>query len=171
MKQVSSVLDRCTEKARRTIFFARYEAGEFGSPTIESEHLLLGLLRENKALTKQVLRSRALAESVRKQINEHTVMREKIPTSVDLPLSAESKRALAYAVEEAGGPDCKYIGAEHLLLGLLRVGKCFAAQILRARGVKLKEVRAELASEPPPSGIKRLTARILASAGLKSKEI
>ncbi len=168
---MSSVLERCTEKARRTIFFARYEAGELGSPTIETEHLLLGLLRENRALTKRFLRSRALVESVRKQISEHAVMGEKIPTSVDLPLSAESKRALAYAVEEAGGLDCKYIGAEHLLLGLLRVGKCFAAQVLRARGVKLKEVRAELASEPHPSGVKRMIAKILGSAGLKSKEI
>ena len=45
------MFERYTEKARRVIFFARYEASQFGSPYIETEHLLLGLLREDKALT------------------------------------------------------------------------------------------------------------------------
>jgi ATP-dependent Clp protease ATP-binding subunit ClpC len=45
------MFERYTEKAKRTIFFARYEASQFGSPYIETEHLLLGLLREDKALT------------------------------------------------------------------------------------------------------------------------
>ena len=44
------MFERYTEKARRVIFFARYEASQFGSPYIETEHLLLGLLREDKAL-------------------------------------------------------------------------------------------------------------------------
>ncbi len=44
------MFERYTEKARRTIFFARYEASLFGSPYIETEHLLLGLLREDKAI-------------------------------------------------------------------------------------------------------------------------
>ena len=62
------MFERYTEKARRVIFFARYEASQFGSPYIETEHLLLGLLREDKALANRFLRSHAAIESIRKQI-------------------------------------------------------------------------------------------------------
>src|SRR6266478_6142627 len=80
------MFERYTEKARRVIFFARYEASQFGSPYIETEHLLLGLLREDKALTNRFLRSHASIESIRKQIEGRTTIRDKVSTSVDLPL-------------------------------------------------------------------------------------
>ena len=133
-----------TEKARRVIFFARYEASQFGSPYIETEHLLLGLLREDKALTNRFLRSAGPLESIRKQIEVQTPIREKVSTSVDLPLSNECKRVLAYAAEEAGRLSHKHIGTEHLLLGLLREEIFFAAEILQQRGLRLQAVREEL---------------------------
>ncbi len=139
------MFERYTEKARRVIFFARYEASQFGSPYIETEHLLLGLLREDKALTNRFLRSHASVESIRKQIEGHTTIREKVSTSVDLPLSNECKRVLAYAAEEAERLSHKHIGTEHLLLGLLREEKCFAAEILHERGLRLSSIRDELA--------------------------
>ena len=138
------MFERYTEKARRVIFFARYEASQFGSPYIETEHLLLGLLREDKALTNRFLRSHASVESIRKQIEGHTTIREKVSTSVDLPLSNECKRVLAYAAEEAERLSHKHIGTEHLLLGLLREEKCFAAEILTERGLRLPMIREEL---------------------------
>jgi ATP-dependent Clp protease ATP-binding subunit ClpC len=140
------MFERYTEKARRVIFFARYEASQFGSPYIESEHLLLGIIREDKALTNRFLRSSVA--SIRKQVESQTIAREKTSTSVDLPLSNESKRVLAYAGEEADRLAHKHIGAEHLLLGLLREDKCFAAQILAERRVQLSEVREDLALQP-----------------------
>ena len=140
------MFERYTEKARRVIFFARYEASQFGSPYIESEHLLLGIVREDKALTNRFLRSEVA--SIRKQVETQTTTREKTSTSVDLPLSNESKRVLAYAGEEAERLAHKHIGTEHLLLGLLREEKCFAAQILVERGVPLSQVREELARQP-----------------------
>src|SRR6266700_1394327 len=71
------MFERYTEKAQRVIFFARYEGSQFGSPYIETEHLLLGLLREDKALTFRFLRSHASVESIRKQIEGHITIREK----------------------------------------------------------------------------------------------
>ncbi len=139
------MFERYTEKARRVIFFARYEASQFGSPYIETEHLLLGLLREDKALANRFLRSHAALESIRKQIESHTTIREKVSTSVDLPLSHECKRVLAYAAEEAERLSHKHIGTEHLLLGLLREEKCFAAEILHERGLRLNQIREEIA--------------------------
>ncbi len=105
---------------------------------------MLGLLREDKALTNRFLRSHASVESIRKQIEGHTTIREKVSTSVDLPLSNECKRVLAYAAEEAERLSHKHIGTEHLLLGLLREEKCFAAEILQERGLRLPAIREEL---------------------------
>jgi ATP-dependent Clp protease ATP-binding subunit ClpC len=143
------MFERYTEKARRVIFFARYEASQFGSPCIETEHLLLGLLREDKALTNRFLRSHASIESIRKQVEGRTTMREKVSTSVDLPLSQECKRVLAYAAEEAERLTHKHIGTEHLLLGLLREDKTFAAEILHERGLRLSTLREELGRVQP----------------------
>ena len=99
------MFERYTEKARRVIFFARYEASEFGSPYIETEHLLLGLLREDKTLANRLLHSDAVVDSIREQIEAHSTMGDKIPTSVDLPLSQECKRILAYGAKNPSGWD------------------------------------------------------------------
>ncbi len=135
------MFERYTEKARRVIFFARYEAAQFGTPTIESEHLLLGLLREDKGLTNQFFSAANGAEKIRNQIESATVIREKISTSVDLPLSNDSKRILAYAAEEAMRLDHKHIGTEHLFLGMIREEGSFAGKLLKERGIKLDQIR------------------------------
>ena len=143
------MFERYTEKARRTIFYARYEASQFGSPYIETEHLLLGLLRENKALTNLVLGAHQPVEEIRRKIESRTVRNEPTSTSVDLPLSNEGKRAMAYATEEAERLGHKHIGSEHLFLGLLREERCFAAAILREYGITLEHTR-ELVLQMPP---------------------
>ena len=121
---------------------------QFGSPYIETEHLLLGLLREDKALNYRFLRSPGTVESIRREIEQHTTIREKIHTSVDLPLSNENRRVLSYAAEEAEQLSHNHIGTEHLLLGLLREENCFAAKLLHDRGVHLERVREELKGFP-----------------------
>jgi ATP-dependent Clp protease ATP-binding subunit ClpC len=119
------VLERFTEKARRVIFFARYEASQYGSPCIETEHLLLGLVREDKGLANRYLRAQGSIESIRKEIESRITIRERISTSVEVPLSAESKRILSFAAEEADRLGHKHVGTEHLLLGILREEKKF----------------------------------------------
>jgi len=138
------MFERYTEKARRAIFFARYEASQFGSPCIDTEHLLLGVCRENATLLKRLSHDLPSEESLRKRIEEHTTIREKISTSVDLPLSNECKQVLAYAAEEAERLAHPHIGTEHLLLGLLREKKGFAAEILAGFGLEPAKVRQEL---------------------------
>jgi ATP-dependent Clp protease ATP-binding subunit ClpC len=138
------MFERYTERARRVIFFARYEASQFGSTTIETEHLLLGLIREDKNLTNRFLRNSSSIENIRKEIEQRTTIREKVSTSIDLPLSNECKRILAYAAEEAERLNHRHIGTEHLLLGILREEKCVAAEILQERGLRLTSIREEL---------------------------
>ncbi len=141
------MFERYTEKARRTIFFSRYEASQFGSPYIETEHLLLGLLRENHGLVQ--LLPPGSTETIRKQIDAHTVTRQKVSTSVDLPLSNESKRVLAYGAEEAEILGHKHIGTEHLFLALFREKDAFAAEILRQMGVQYEKVKEHVGSFSP----------------------
>src|SRR6266850_1423924 len=142
------MFERYTEKARRVIFFARYEASQFGAPAIEPEHLLLGLMREDKTLTGRFFpRAQITIESIRREIEGRTLLREKISTSVELPLAPETKRVLAYAHEESDRLQHRHIGTEHLLLGLLREERSMAAEILYERGLRLNAVRDEIARQ------------------------
>ena len=96
------MFERYTERARRVLFFARYEASQLGSISIETEHLLLGLIREGKGLTSRIFqRSHLSLETIRKEIEGRTVFQEKVSTSVEIPFSQETKRVLQHAAEEA----------------------------------------------------------------------
>ncbi len=95
------MFERYTENARRAIFFARYEASLFGSPAIEPEHLLLGLMREDKALSERFLPS--AAKSIREEIEVRTPPRKEIGTAVELPLASETKRVLTFALAGSSG--------------------------------------------------------------------
>src|SRR5918994_2046891 len=139
------MFERYTERARRVLFFARYEASQLGSISIETEHLLLGLIREGKGLTSRIFaRSHLSLENIRKEIEGRTVFREKVSTSVEIPFSAETKRVLQFAAEEADRLLHNYIGTEHLLLGILREERSVAATILMEKGMRLHQVREDI---------------------------
>ncbi|MBA3949772.1 MAG: ATP-dependent Clp protease ATP-binding subunit, partial [Acidobacteria bacterium] len=139
------MFERYTERARRVLFFARYEASQLGSISIETEHLLLGLIREGKGLTSRIFqRSHLSLETIRKEIEGRTVFREKVSTSVEIPFSQETKRVLQHAAEEAERLMHNYIGTEHLLLGILREEQSVAATILMEKGMRLASVREDI---------------------------
>jgi ATP-dependent Clp protease ATP-binding subunit ClpA len=139
------MFERYTEKARRVIFFARYEASQYGSPYIEAEHLLLGLLREDRALAKRFLGEVNAEEGIRSEIERHITSRERISTSVEVPLTLESKKVLNLAGEEADRLGHRHVGTEHLLLGLLRLEGSLASKILKARGADVAMLREQMA--------------------------
>src|SRR5688500_3118508 len=96
------MFERYTERARRVLFFARYETSQLGSVTIETEHLLLGLIREGKGVTSRIFaRSHLSLENIRKEVEGRSVFRERISTSVEIPFSTETRRVLQFASEEA----------------------------------------------------------------------
>ena len=162
------MFERYTEKARRVIFFARYEASQFGSRAIETEHLLLGLLRESPNLLSQSL------DTIRTRIGEEAPIRERTPINTDLPGSSPellgfvtayprpSGSVPAYRVIGAPVPNAEFdqaifdaidearlflrtsAGPEHLLLGLLRNERSLAATILHEHGLDLNGVRERL---------------------------
>src|SRR5229473_1133202 len=102
-------------------------------------------MREDKALANRFLRQQGSIESIRKEIEARITIRERISTSVEVPLSAECKRILNMAAEEAERLGVKHVATEHLLLGILREEKCFGAEILMERGLRLTTLREELA--------------------------
>jgi len=136
------MFERYTEKARRVIFFARYEASQFGSPVIDTEHLLLGIMRETTQVTRML--PAGAPEAIRAQIDARFEIREKVSNNVDLPLSNASKRVLAYGAEEAERLNHRHIGSEHLFLGLLREENSLAAKLLEPFGVKLEQFRTKV---------------------------
>jgi len=141
------LFERYTERARRSIFFGRYEAATLGSSEIASEHLLLGILREDKTVAIRI--GIGSLETIRNELARKGVAKEKIAMSVDLPLSQESKRALGYGAEEAERLGHKQIDAPHLLLGLMRVQGSLAAQLLQQHGMEIDAYRSVVAEMPP----------------------
>jgi hypothetical protein len=149
------MFERYTEKARRVIFFARREASAFGSPTIESEHILLGLVQESKGFMNRYLGDKTTEAELRAQVLTYTVLRAPIPTSLDLPLSQECKHILNFSAEEAERLGHRHIGTEHLMLGILREENSVAARIFRQHGLELDRARTMLAAAEPESSLGR----------------
>ena len=138
------MFERYTEMARRVIFFARYEASVAGAEAIEPEHLLLGISREDRPLLGRFLpNGKTSIDELRNRLCQ-AVKREPIPTSVEMPLSPESKRTLHFAHEESDRLRHRHIGPEHLLLGILREDSR-ASGTLFDFGVRLDDVRDALA--------------------------
>ena len=143
------MFERYTEKARRMIFFARYEASQYGSSNIETEHLLLGLLREDRALARLVFGGFGSGGAIRRDIESQIQTREHISTACEIPLSPESKRILNFAAEEATKLAHAYIDTGHLLLGMLREENCLAARVLAKQGAVLSDLREKIANKAP----------------------
>jgi len=147
------MFERYTEGARRALFFARYEASQFGSMSIDTEHLLLGLIREPSRVTELVFAQTHIPlEEIRNEIERRTRLREKVATAVEIPFSAETKRILQYAAAEADRFLHDDISTEHLLLGILQEEGCAAASVLVDKGMQLATAREEVvqARNAPP---------------------
>jgi ATP-dependent Clp protease ATP-binding subunit ClpC len=135
------MFDRYNQSARRVIFLAREEAMQYGSPYIESEHLLLGILRENDALANRLAGKMGSVNSFRREVEANTTVGRAVAGSREVPLSADSKRVLILAAEEADELGHTQIALAHFLLGILRVEKCIAAKILQVHGATLMTMR------------------------------
>jgi ATP-dependent Clp protease ATP-binding subunit ClpC len=141
------MFEKYNEKARRALFFARYEASKLGSRVIESEHILLGILREGEETVAALLqRLQVKPEDLRREIEGERVFVERISSTAELPLSEESKKVLAYASHEAESMLHSTVGSEHLLIGILRVEGSVAMKLLSQHGLVLEQVREEVIS-------------------------
>jgi ATP-dependent Clp protease ATP-binding subunit ClpC len=131
-----------TERARRALFFARHEASVLGTPLIDTEHLLLGLLRECQDATCRILEGTGLSYAVVRR--EVQAASDPLPTALDIPFTHDAMRALRDAAAEAERLRHSYIDTEHLLVGLSMEGRGRAATILAKHGLNADEARARL---------------------------
>src|ERR671917_202338 len=138
------VWQRFTERARRVVFFAQEEAGRLGENYVSTEHLLLGLVRENDSVAARILdRMGVSLGRIRSEI-ERQVARGDGRLGQDMELTPRAKRVIDLAYDEARQLNNNYIGTEHLLLGLIREGEGLAGRVLSKLGVDLERTRREV---------------------------
>ncbi len=135
---------RFTERARRVIFFAQEEAARLGENFVTTEHMLLGLVREDNSTAAKVLDRIGISlERIRVEVERH-VSRGEGRLGQDMQLTPREKRVIDLAYDESRMLGHNYIGTEHLLLGLIREGEGVGGRVLQKLGVKLERARAEL---------------------------
>lgn len=138
--------EKFTERARRAIVYAQEEARMLNQSFVGTEHLLLGILRDEEGIASQALMSLGISlEDVREQIEE-MIGRGDEPVSEDksIPFTPRAKKVLELALREGLQLGHNYIGTEHLLLGILREGEGVAARVLMNLGADIDRVRNEI---------------------------
>jgi ATP-dependent Clp protease ATP-binding subunit ClpC len=140
---MANKLDRFTQRARRVLAYAQEEAERLNHSYIGTEHLLLGLLREESGIAGKVLRDLNVQYGrVTELVERITGPGRRTPFS-QIDLTPRTKRVIELAVDEARRLGQHYIGTEHLLLGLIRQGDGVAIDILRQLGVNPDQIRRE----------------------------
>ncbi len=133
-------MERFTQRARRVLSLAHQEAERMRHNYIGTEHLLLGLIREEGGVAGRVLRELGLETNRVQEIVERLAGPGQYQGG-KLDLSPGTQQVLEYAVEEARRMGHHYIGTEHLLLGLVRHGEGIAMDVLRKLGVTSEQIR------------------------------
>jgi ATP-dependent Clp protease ATP-binding subunit ClpC len=141
---MSDKLDKFTKRARRVLTFAQEEATRLNHNYIGTEHLLLGLIREEEGLAAKVLRDLGVEQNRVRQVIEDIVGRGQAAPGTRLSLTPRTKRVIELAVDEARRLGHHYIGTEHLLLGLVREGDGIAVNVLKSLNVSPDKVRSQL---------------------------
>jgi ATP-dependent Clp protease ATP-binding subunit ClpA len=138
------MFERYTQEARRALFFSRYEASRLGRPSIETEHLLLALLRGRSGLLDRLFIDHRLNyDDIASTIQSGS---ERLATSVEIPFTEEMKQVLISATKEADRFANNDVEGEHLLLGLLHENDSVAGRILSEHGLELDATRIRMAS-------------------------
>jgi hypothetical protein len=137
----SERFDKFTERARKVLTLAQEEATRCNHSYIGTEHLLLGLVREGEGVAAQVLRSLGVELNRVRSAVEFIIGRGDRMIVGEVGLTPRAKKVIELAVDEARRLGHRYIGTEHLLLGLVREGEGIAAGVLESQGVNLEKVR------------------------------
>ena len=174
------MFERFTERARQVVILAQDEARLLGHDYIGTEHLLLGLLREEEGLAARVLESMDVSlDEVRDDV-VRAIGRGPQAETGQIPFTPRAQKALELSLREALALGHNYIGTEHILLGLVRLNEGVAARFLAERGADAERVRRQLirmlsgagrqAYEPPDDPPDELTSPPLAPQVMRELE-
>jgi ATP-dependent Clp protease ATP-binding subunit ClpC len=160
---MASRFEKFSERARRVLTIAQEEARNLNHSYIGTEHILLGLVREEEGVAARVLTNLGIGLSKVRSAVEFIIGRGEKPGSGETGLTPRAKKVIELAIDEARQMGHNYIGTEHLLLGLLREGEGVASSVLDSFGITLERARAEtahiLTQGTPKSRMPRSTSR------------
>ncbi len=160
---MASRFEKFSERARRVLTLAQEEARHLNHSYIDTEHILLGLVREEEAVAAKVLVNLGVSLSKVRSAVEFIIGHGEKSGSGEIGLTPRAKKVIELAIDEARHLGHNYIGTEHLLLGLLREGEGVAAGVLDSLGITLERTRAEttriLSQGAPRSRLARSTSR------------
>ena len=140
---MSSRFEKFSERARRVLTLAQEEARHFNHNYIDTEHILLGLVREDEGVAAKVIINLGVSLTKVRQAVEFIIGRGKKPSTTEIGLTPRAKKAIELAIDEARHLGHNYIGTEHLLLGLLREEEGIAASVLQSFDITLERGRTE----------------------------
>lgn len=136
------MFEKFTEKGRKIILYAREEAERRNSEFLDTEHILLAILKEEDSIPVAILRKVGIApENVKYELEKKIASEGSLLTYGEIPFSPKAKKVLEYAIEEARLLGHPYIGSEHLFLGLIKEEEGIAGKILRSFGINLLAAR------------------------------
>jgi ATP-dependent Clp protease ATP-binding subunit ClpC len=138
----NAVFEKFTDRARRVVVRAQEEARALNHDFIGTEHILLGLVGEGQGLAAKALESLGIRlETVRERVEDIVPPGQVEVRTGHIPFTPRAKKVLELSLSEAKLLGHRYIGTEHILLGLLREGEGVAAQVLTGLGADLDGVR------------------------------
>jgi ATP-dependent Clp protease ATP-binding subunit ClpA len=135
------MFEKYTEKALRAIFHAREETSKFGTPRIESEQLLLGLLAADKSIFGRYLGAERTHQRFARRSSKQLRLDRRRRPAWTFHSANESKRILMFSAEESTSLGRQRVDTEDLLLGILREKDSFGARLLGDRGLDLEQAR------------------------------
>jgi len=138
----NAVFERFTDRARRAVVEAQGEARALHHDFIGTEHILLGLMGEGQGVAAKALESLGVSmEAVRQRVEDIIPPGQVEVRTGHIPFTPRAKKVLELSLSEAKLLGHRYVGTEHILLGLLREGEGVAAQVLTALGADLDGTR------------------------------
>src|SRR5580700_9476383 len=138
----NAVFEKFTDRARRVVVRAQEEARALNHDFIGTEHILLGLVGEGQGLAAKALESLGVSmEAVRQRVEDIVPAGQVEVRTGHIPFTPRAKKVLELSLSESKLLGHRYIGTEHILLGLLREGEGVAAQVLAALGADLDGAR------------------------------
>ncbi len=160
---MTSRFEKFSERARRVLTSAQEEAQQLNHSYIGTEHILLGLIREEEGVAAKVLNNLGISLSKVRSAVEYIIGRGEKSGTSEIGLTPRAKRVIELAIDEARRLGHNYIGTEHLLLGLLHEGEGIAAGVLESFSINLEQTRTEttrvLSQGVPRSKLARTTNR------------
>jgi ATP-dependent Clp protease ATP-binding subunit ClpC len=139
-----SRFEKFSERARRVLTSAQEEAQNLNHNYIGTEHILLGLIREEEGVAAKVLTNIGISLTKIRSAVEFIIGRGEKASTGEIGLTPRAKRVIELAIDEARHLSHNYIGTEHILLGLLHEGEGVAAGVLDSFGLTIEQARTEV---------------------------